>query len=162
MRIDRDGLPYPGVPIYPGENYAYIHDLLHDHYISHENTENEIGVVDKVTVVESDNPGITHAAIKFRIHRKPQIGDKFASRAGQKGILAKLWPDEDMPFSELTGMRPDIIINPHAFPSRMTIGMLIECLVSKAASLKGTSADCTAFQRLDDPGLSNCYCYIYC
>ncbi len=72
--------------------------------------------------------------MKLRIDRRPVIGDKFSSRHGQKGVLSMLWPKADMPFTE-SGMTPDIIINPNAFPSRMTIGMLIESMSAKAAAL---------------------------
>lgn len=77
------------------------------------------------------------------------IGDKFASRAGQKGILSRRWADVDMPYSASTGMRPDLIINPHAFPSRMTIGMLMESIASKGAALHGAFVDCSPFQDSD-------------
>lgn len=69
--------------------------------------------------------------IRFRRPRNPIIGDKFSSRHGQKGVCSQLWPDIDMPFSGVTGMRPDLIINPHAFPSRMTIAMLLESVAAK-------------------------------
>lgn len=71
------------------------------------------------------------ANIRLRRVRNPIIGDKFSSRHGQKGVCSQLWPDIDMPFSANTGMRPDLIINPHAFPSRMTIAMLLESVAAK-------------------------------
>jgi len=71
------------------------------------------------------------ANIRLRRVRNPIIGDKFSSRHGQKGVCSQLWPDIDMPFSANTGMRPDLIINPHAFPSRMTIAMLLESMAAK-------------------------------
>jgi len=79
-------------------------------------------------------------------NRNPVTGDKFSSRHGQKGVLSFGWPDENMPFVGSTGMRPDIIINPHAFPSRMTIGMLVESIAAKSACLDGRFVDATPFK----------------
>lgn len=83
--------------------------------------------------------------ITLRITRAPVIGDKFSSRHGQKGVCSQKWPMIDMPFSE-SGMQPDVIINPHAFPSRMTIGMLVESMAGKAGSMHGLAQDATPFQ----------------
>lgn len=83
--------------------------------------------------------------MKLRMNRNPVIGDKFSSRHGQKGVLSVLFPHQDMPWTE-SGMTPDVIINPHAFPSRMTIGMLIESMAGKAGALHGRFQDGTPFQ----------------
>lgn len=72
------------------------------------------------------------------------MGDKFASRAGQKGICSQKWPAEDLPFTE-SGLIPDIIFNPHGFPSRMTIAMMIETMAGKSAALHGEVYDATPF-----------------
>merc|ERR1712187_850006 len=98
------------------------------------------------------NPSIssrTMAWIRIRLNRNPIVGDKFTSRAGQKGILSKLWPDIDMPFCVRSGIRPDLAINPNAFPSRMTIGMLIEIFVSKLGALQGKFVNASPFQNSD-------------
>jgi len=83
--------------------------------------------------------------ITLRITRSPVIGDKFSSRHGQKGVCSQKWPAVDMPFSE-SGMQPDVIINPHAFPSRMTIGMFVESMAGKAGAMHGLAQDATPFK----------------
>merc|ERR1719261_2459082 len=89
------------------------------------------------------------AVIKLRIVRNPNIGDKFASRHGQKGVMSMLWPSENMPFTA-SGCVPDIMFNPHGFPSRMTVGMLIESIAGKAACLHGkTHADASTFRNYE-------------
>jgi hypothetical protein len=101
------------------------------------------GYVDKAFFTEGEEGGRL-AKIRVRNERVPSIGDKFCSRCGQKGTIGLVIPEENMPFTS-GGLKPDIIINPHALPSRKTIGQLVETLMGKASTIIGGYGDCTAF-----------------
>jgi DNA-directed RNA polymerase II subunit RPB2 len=104
----------------------------------------QLGYVDKSFITLGEE-GFNIAKVRVREERLPAIGDKMASRAGQKGTLGLIIPEEDMPFTD-DGIRPDLIINPHAIPSRMTIGQIVESLFGKVCTSYGAFGDCTAFQ----------------
>jgi len=104
----------------------------------------QLGFVDKSFITLGEE-GFNIAKVKIREERIPAIGDKMASRAGQKGTLGLIIPEQDMPFTD-DGIRPDLIINPHALPSRMTIGQIVESLFGKVCTSYGAFGDCTAFQ----------------
>ncbi|KAJ1331189.1 DNA-directed RNA polymerase I subunit RPA2 [Microdochium nivale] len=155
--IDDDGLPYVGRMVQEGDIIYAWHTVSQDfsgnlvnrdgvtHYERYKDSEQAF--IDEVRLLGSEqgNEPLQTISIKFRVPRSPIIGDKFSSRHGQKGVCSQKWPAIDMPFSE-SGMQPDVIINPHAFPSRMTIGMFVESLAGKAGALHGLAQDSTPFK----------------
>lgn len=152
-RLDQDGLPYIGSMIQEGDVLCAEHTVTFDSttkdYINrdaqttyHKYKDSETAFIEEVRLLGSESGDMPCQAlsIKLRIPRSPVIGDKFSSRHGQKGVCSQKWPAVDMPFSE-SGIVPDVIINPHAFPSRMTIGMFVESLAGKSGALHGIAQD---------------------
>jgi DNA-directed RNA polymerase I subunit RPA2 len=157
-KLDEDGIASIGSRIKEGDKILAFHSVMFDPSTGkHQNLDQrtsffkykdtEEAYIDQVRLIgsESGDQPCQAISVKYRIRRRPVIGDKFSSRHGQKGVCSQLWPSINMPFSE-TGIQPDVIINPHAFPSRMTIGMFVESLAGKAGTLHGLAQDCTPFQ----------------
>ncbi|MEM4641237.1 MAG: DNA-directed RNA polymerase subunit B [Candidatus Pacearchaeota archaeon] len=108
--------------------------------------QSEKGIVDSV-FISVDNEGRKIVHVRMRDNRIPEIGDKFASPHGQKGVIGAIVPEEDLPFTS-QGIRPDLIFNPHGIPSRMTVGYLLELLAGKLACLQGKPIEATSFDNL--------------
>lgn len=140
--LDVDGLTFPNQRIKKGD--AIFCNVTagkkHPHIVKNKKSA---GVVDSTILFQNANGGQT-AKTRIREQRIPQIGDKFSSRHGQKGTIGMMYRQEDLPFTE-EGIVPDIIVNPHAIPSRMTIGHVFECVASKLAAMLGIRVDATAF-----------------
>jgi DNA-directed RNA polymerase subunit B len=107
----------------------------------------EAGIVNKVIITESES-GTMLIKVDVRETRAPEVGDKFSSRHGQKGVCGLIVPEEDVPFTE-SGIRPDIIFSPNGLPKRMTVSHMIEILAGKVGALAGRYIDGTAF--LNEP-----------
>ncbi|KAK1422858.1 hypothetical protein QVD17_18147 [Tagetes erecta] len=141
--LDNDGLASPGEIIrdqdiylqkeYPVDPKTKLHPSQIQYKTgkqTYKGAEGEPAVVDRVALCSDSSQNLI---VKFMIRhtRRPEVGDKFSSRHGQKGVCGTIVPQEDFPFSE-RGICPDLIMNPHGFPSRMTVGKMIELLGSKA------------------------------
>ena len=143
---DNDILIGKVIPIKNNSNYMYK-----DNSISIR--RNESGNIDS-NFVSINGDGYKICKTRIRSFRIPNIGDKFSSRHGQKGTVGMILNHEDMPFTK-DGIVPDIIINPHAVPSRMTIAQLIECILGKAATENGNIGNATAFDPISIQNISD-------
>ncbi|KNH48539.1 hypothetical protein EDEG_05078 [Edhazardia aedis USNM 41457] len=145
--LDNDGISGPGAVLNESQIYVNLESPSTDktYKFSGQCYKNKLNpsVVDKVLITKS---GEDHLMIKslLRQVRRPEIGDKFSSRHGQKGVVGLIVNQEDMPFSE-SGICPDMIMNPHGFPSRMTVGKILELVCGKAGLLKGRQIYSTPF-----------------
>ena len=164
--IDEDGLPKIGakynnsdiligktVPVVTKTDPKLMMTKFTHKDISVPIRSTENGVVDQV-MLSTNLEGKKFVKVRMRSVRIPEVGDKFASRHGQKGTCGMMFSQEDMPYSR-EGITPDIIINPHCIPSRMTIAQLIECVTGKVGLMTGKYGDATPFDPLNVDTICN-------
>ena len=150
--LDADGLPVPGMLLQEGDPMYCYYSREESKFVVAKYKYKEAVYVDHVKLCSNDTgtSSKNRVCISFRVPRNPSVGDKFASRAGQKGICSVKWPCEDLPWTS-NGMFPDIIFNPHGFPSRMTIAMMVENMAGKSGAIHGLVQDATPFTFSEDP-----------
>ena len=158
--LDLDGLGHVGERVHPGQIYINKQTPANANDNGVQTTSSTAagttwkntgmtyrgpipGYIDKVLMTDTDQD-TTLVKVLIRQTRRPELGDKFSSRHGQKGVCGLIVPQEDMPFND-QGVCPDIIMNPHGFPSRMTVGKMLELLSGKAGVLEGRFEYGTAF-----------------
>ncbi|MBU4501957.1 MAG: DNA-directed RNA polymerase subunit B [Nanoarchaeota archaeon] len=163
--LEDDGIAYPGASLKEDDVIIgktspprFLGDLEEFSIAANVRRESSVtvrhgeeGIVDMVIVTENEE-GNKLVKVRMRDQRIPEVGDKFASRHGQKGVVGAIVPQADMPFS-VSGIVPDIIFSPHSIPSRMTISHLIEALAGKVGALRGKHVDSTAFDSEPEEGL---------
>ena len=147
--LEKNGLPKKGSLMQTGDVIVgkVVAKTSKDNKVTYDNSviisPSEEGIIDKIFITKSaDNYKLVK--IRLRSLRIPELGDKFASRSAQKGTVGMILPPEDMPFTK-DGIVPDIIMNPHAMPSRMTISQLLCCVLNKQCTIDGVEGDCTPF-----------------
>jgi DNA-directed RNA polymerase subunit B len=153
--LENDGITYPEANI--GEGEILIGKMSPPKFLSEAREisvktkkessvamrQEEKGIVESVFMTE-DQEGNKIVQIKTRDQRIPELGDKYATSHGQKGVIGMILPEEDVPFTS-KGVRPDVLFNPHGLPSRMTVGYLLEVLAAKVGCAKGEIIDGTSF-----------------
>ena len=153
--LENDGIIYPEAPV--NESEVLIGKMSPPKFLSEARElsvktkkessvamrQEEKGIVEAVFVSE-DSEGNKIVQVKTRDQRIPELGDKFATAHGQKGVIGMILPEEDVPFTS-RGIKPDVLFNPHGLPSRMTVGYLLELLAGKVGCLKGEIMDGTSF-----------------
>ena len=163
--LENDGIIYPEANV--GEGEVLIGKMSPPKFLSEAREisvktkkessvtmrQEEKGIVDSVFVTE-DYEGNKIVQVKTRDQRIPELGDKFATSHGQKGVIGRVIPEEDVPFTS-KGIRPDVMFNPHGLPSRMTVGYLLELLAGKVGCLKGEVIDGTSFSGVSKKELEN-------
>ncbi len=165
MNLEEDGIVYPEAKVRPFsvlvgkvspprfltglEEFRVGMESRKETSVALKNDER--GIVDSVLITENSE-GNKMVKVIVRDERVPELGDKFASRYGQKGVIGLLVPQEDMPFTK-DGIVPDIIFNPLGLPKRMTYGQVLECIAGKVAALEGIDIDATPFDPTNEEEL---------
>ncbi len=156
--LGEDGLPIPGTYVKGGDVLVgvmspprFLEDVTGFGITEERRRDSSVtlrpdeeGRIDTVLITDDESGGML-VKVKVRQEKIPEIGDKFAARMGQKGVVGMIIPEEDMPFSE-SGVVPDLIFNPHAFISRMTVSLVLEILGAKAGAMEGRFIDATPME----------------